>query len=231
MESHPGVAKGTMPSESSMIQCVVVDDHVMLLDLLAGALRSVPGVTVAATATDVTDAPRIAKLDRVDLLIVDRRLPSGDGIDLVRTVRARHPDVECIVIAGATTDFVCPPDVMECIVSVIDKARACDTLLAAVVRVTGRHASPAGNGRSMSDIRSVLTPREFELFMVLGEGLSNKELGQRFGITTRTVETHRKAISRKLGQSGAALVRLATLYRHGGLAHDLRPHASAGPSR
>ncbi len=60
--------------------------------------------------------------------------------------------------------------------------------------------------------------REWQLFLTLGDGLSNKELGTRFGISTRTVETHRKAIAKKLGVSGAALVRLAVLQ-----------HRSAGP--
>lgn len=214
-----------------MTRCVVVDDHVMLLDLLAGVLRTVPGVSVVATATDVTDAGRIAALDRVDLLIVDRSLPSGDGMELVRAVLTRHPGLRCIVIAGATTDFVCPPDLLDCVVSVIDKARACDALLAAVAKVTNRPPAAAGDPGSSDAIRPRLTPREFELFTIMGEGLSNKELGQRIGISTRTVETHRKAISRKLGKSGAALVRLATLHRHGGLTPDLRPHAFAGQPR
>lgn len=220
-----------MPTEPLMTQCVIVDDHVMLLDLLVGATRTIPGIVVAATATDTTDAQRIASLDRVDLLIVDRILPSGDGMDLVRTVLARHPAMKCIVIAGCVKDFVCPPDLMDCTVAVIDKAHACDTLLAEIAKVVGS-ASPAGvNGYSMDEIQTRLTPREFELFVVLGEGLSNKEVGQRFGITTRTVETHRKAISRKLGQSGAALIRLATLHRHARLTPDLRPTPATNAPR
>lgn len=214
-----------------MTQCVIVDDHVMLLDLLVGAVRGIPGLSVAATATDVTDAARIAALDRVDLLIVDRKLPSGDGMDLVRAVRARHPALKCIVIAGCVSDFVCPAELMGCVVSVIDKAHASDTLLAAVGSAVGTAAPYAGGPATPDDFRSRLTPREFELFTMLGEGLSNKELGQRFGISTRTVETHRKSISKKLGQSGAALVRLATLHRHGGLIVDRLPATSAEPSR
>ena len=220
-----------MPNNQSTTQCVIVDDHVMLLDLLVGAVGDMPGLTVAATATDVTDDHRIAALDRVDLLIVDLKLPSGDGTDIARVVRARHPALKCIVIAGCATDFVCPPDLMDCVVSVIDKAHACDALLAAVGSAVGTAAPDAGGPNAPDDFRSHLTPRELELFTMLGEGLSNKELGQRFGISTRTVETHRKAISKKLGQSGAALVRLATLHRHGGLTADRIPVSSSEPSR
>ncbi|MFM7107281.1 MAG: response regulator transcription factor [Planctomycetaceae bacterium] len=212
------------------VHCVIVDDHVMLLDLLAGVVRTVPGVVISATATDVTDAGRIAALDAVDLLIVDRRLASGDGMDLVRSVLARHPRMKCIVITGSTIDFVCPPDLMDCVVAVIDKSHACDMLLAEINRIVGTPA-PAAGGPPLDDVQSRLTPRELELFIALGDGLTNKEVGQRFGITTRTVETHRKAISRKLGQSGSALIRLATLHRQAGLSRDRGAVPASGPSR
>jgi len=209
------------------VHCVIVDDHVMLLDLLAGVVRTVPGIVISATATDVTDAGRIAALEAVDLLIVDRRLASGDGMELVRSVLARHPRMKCIVITGSTIDFVCPPDLMDCVVSVIDKSHACDTLLAEINRIVGVTAPPAAPPDA---VQSLLTPRELELFVALGDGLTNKEVGQRFGITTRTVETHRKAISRKLGQSGAALIRLATLHRHAA-SREPGTVATSDPSR
>lgn len=209
------------------VHCVIVDDHVMLLDLLAGVVRTVPGIVISATATDVTDAGRIAALEAVDLLIVDRRLASGDGMELVRSVLARHPRMKCIVITGSTIDFVCPPDLMDCVVSVIDKSHACDTLLAEINRIVGVPAPPAAPPDA---VQSLLTPRELELFVALGDGLTNKEVGQRFGITTRTVETHRKAISRKLGQSGAALIRLATLHRHAA-SREPGTVATSDPSR
>lgn len=197
-----------------MVQCVIVDDHVMVLELLTGAVQTIPGVAVAATATDLSDAERIAGLDQVDLLVVDRKLRSGDGMDFIRTVVPRHPRVKCIVIAGSTLDFVCPPDVIDHVVSVVDKTEACDTLLAAIKKISSDVAPDAGHQRSLDGIESLLTQREFELFKVIGQGLSNKQIGQRLGISPRTVETHRKSIARKLGNSGSALVHLATRYCH-----------------
>lgn len=213
-----------MAAERSVTQCVIVDDHVLLLELLVSAVRTMPGIMVAATGTDVLDADRIAGLDRVDLLIVDRTLPSGDGIDLVRAVQARHPNMKCIVIAGSTIDFVCPSDLLDCVVSVVDKAHASDALLSEIRKVVG---SIDDRVISHPEIELRLTPRELEILIVLGEGLSNKELGNRFGISTRTIETHRKSIARKLGQSGAALIRMATLYRQARLDEDRRPASSA----
>jgi two-component system response regulator DevR len=196
------------------VRCVIVDDHEMLLDLLTAAVESIPGVTVAATGTDVADAERLAALERVDLLVVDRKLKTGGGVEVVRQMLARHPGLKCILIAGTTADFVCPADLLDVVVSVIDKAHASETLLAEIARVGNLPERAAGESLQAREIRARLTDRERQLFAAIGDGLSNKELGKLFGISTRTVETHRKAISKKLGLSGAALVRIAVLKRH-----------------
>lgn len=209
-----------MPNVAADIHCVIVDDHQMLLELLAGLVGSMPGVKVVATATDVADGHRLAALGRVDLMIVDRRLRTGDGMDVVRAVAVRHPGVKCIVIAGVTADFVCPPDLLDVVVAVIDKAHACESLLAEIDRVIDVPVGVAVGREPGVE----LTDRERQVFAAIGEGLSNKELGSRFGISTRTVETHRKAIAKKLGVSGAALVRLAVLDRRA----SGRPAASQG---
>jgi DNA-binding NarL/FixJ family response regulator len=202
-----------MPPAPAAVRCIMVDDHRMVLDLLADAVSGIPGLTVVATATDVVEAIRLAALERIDLLIIDRWLRTDDGMDVVRAVSKRHPGVKCIVIAAITADFVCPPDLQRVVVSVIDKMDACRTLMDEIDRVVGRPAIVAAGDQSAATIRSRLTVREWEVFVALGEGLSNKELAKILGVTTRTVETHRKSISRKLGVSGAALVRLAVLER------------------
>ena len=56
-----------------------------------------------------------------------------------------------------------------------------------------------------------LTPRQREIFSLIGQGLSNKEIARSTSLSTATVETHRKAIAQKLGMSGAELVRHASL--------------------
>lgn len=201
-----------MPATRQPIHCVIVDDHLMLLQLLTGIVRSVPGLLIVSTATNVGQAQAVAALDRIDLILVDPKLGAGNGMDLLRTVVARHPHVKCIVISGAAADFVCPTDLMPNVVSVVDKSHACDTLLAEINKAVGTDGGAVPARLSAAEIKSRLTDREFELFTVLGEGLANKEIGQRFGISTRTVETHRKSISRKLGCSGAALVRLAAIH-------------------
>jgi DNA-binding NarL/FixJ family response regulator len=206
----------TVPPGRSLVHCVIVDDHALLLDLLVRAVNGIPGLVVVATGADVGDAERLAMLRRVDLLIVDRRLKTGDGMEVARRIRRDHPGLKCIVTAGSTADFVCPDDLLDVVASVVDKAQASHTLLAEIARVAGVPGWDPGKTLPAAGIREKLTDREWHLFVILGEGLSNKDLGKRLGISTRTVETHRKAIARKLGVSGAALVRLAVLQQASG---------------
>jgi DNA-binding NarL/FixJ family response regulator len=205
-----------MPIASPPIRCVLVDDHRLLLDLLADAVGSIRGLSVEATGTDVVDGDRLAALDQVDLLIVDRRLETGDGMDLVRAVAARHPAVKCVVVTGSTADFICPPDLLHIVVAVVDKAAPVPFLRDEIIRVTGLDQHADDPAPPPADIRGRLTPRQWDLFVALGDGLTTKELARSLGISPRTVETHRKAIARELGVSGAALVRLAAVHRERG---------------
>lgn len=140
-----------VPTPQPNLRCVLVDDHEMLLDLLVSAVETIPGVTVVATGTDVVDAERLAELERVDLLVVDRRLKTGGGVDVVRRMLVRHPALKSILIAGTTADFVCPADLLDVVVSVIDKAHASEALLAEIVRVG--NLSRTGGGRANAVLR------------------------------------------------------------------------------
>lgn len=200
-------------SDCNLIDCVIVDDHALLLDLLVRAVNGIPGINVVATGTDVGDAERLATLPRVDLLIVDRHLKTGDGLEVVQRIRRNHIGLKCIMIAGSTADFVCPAELLDVVVSVVDKAQASEALLAEINRVVGLPEQKPVSAATAASIRERLTDREWQAFTLIGEGMSNKELGKRLGISTRTVETHRKAIAKKLDVSGAALVRLAVLQR------------------
>jgi DNA-binding CsgD family transcriptional regulator len=67
---------------------------------------------------------------------------------------------------------------------------------------------------SMEHVRARLTPRETDVFVQIGRGMSNKEIARSLGLSVQTVATHRKSISKKLDCNGASLVRLATLAGH-----------------
>lgn len=196
------------------VRCVVVEDHVMVLQMLCGTLRTLGGLEIVATGTSVGDRARLQATRAIDLLVVDSVLGDGSGFDVVRCLVAAHPGLKCIVITSADSAGSCPPDLAAWVVATVDKSEPCDALLAAIERAVGGQLKAAFRAPSMESVRTRLTPRECDVFGHLGRGLSNKEIATTLGISVQTVETHRKAISKKLGCNGASLVRLATLAEH-----------------
>ena len=214
------------------IHCVVVDDHVMVLQMLCGLLRTLPAIEIVGTGTGLKDGDRLASLRRIDLLIVDENLGPDTGIELATRLRASHPQLKCMLLADGPNghaiepDSPDQPDATSQAIVVIDKADPCEALLEALERLVVSRPRRRAAIPGRDHLRSILTAREREVFDSLGDGLSNKELAQHLGISVQTVETHRKSISKKLGCNGASLVRLATLSRH--LAVD---HAHGSLSR
>lgn len=105
-------------------------------------------------------------------------------------------------------------------------------LLAEIARVFAVPRPAHDDVLASERIRSHLTARERRVFVALGDGLANKEIGNRLDISTRTVETHRQAIARKMGVNGAALVRLSVIQGRGGRDAVARRQSTVrGPDR
>ena len=202
------------PANGSRIRCVVVQDQVLVLELLCEALRNLRGLEIVATGTSLADGDRLEASRAIDLLILDCVLGDGSGFDLLRRLVAMHPGLRCIVITDSAPTNACPPDLADWIVATVGQAEPLAALLAAIEEAVGeRVAKPAGSPNG-EPVRARLTKREGDVFVHLGRGLANKEIATALGISVRTVETHRKAIAKKLGCNGASLVRLATLATH-----------------
>jgi DNA-binding NarL/FixJ family response regulator len=104
-----------------------------------------------------------------------------------------------MILSGQANSFFVPPDLTSQVLAVIDKTAAFKSLQIALDEFLG-------------DPVQALTPRQFQIFQLIGQGLHNKEIAKALELAIPTVETHRKAIARKLQMSGAELVRLAALY-------------------
>ncbi len=187
-------------------RCLIVEDQVMFLQLLAKMLESYDGLELVATAADVHSGLQAIRDHRPDLLIVDLALPDGDGTELLRFLQLANPLARALVLSAQAASFVCPPELEPMLVGVVDKTATYESLQ----RVLESSLPAAGSGGSLAP--GALTPRQQEIFELIGKGCSNKEIAQHTGLSLGTVETHRKAITRRLGRSGAELVRFAALH-------------------
>jgi DNA-binding NarL/FixJ family response regulator len=178
---------------------LIVEDQLMFQQLLVSMLDAMPGLEVGATATTCAEASLLCSSeDPPDLLILDLALPDGDGLAVAQTLALRRPDARVVVLSGQASSFVCPAALQPLICGVVDKTAAFSQLQAVLERCLPNRPEP-------------LTQRQREIYGLIGQGLSNKDIARSAGLSITTVETHRKAIAQKLGVSGAELVRQASL--------------------
>ena len=175
------------------MHCLVVEDQTILLDLLGSVVESFPEVEQVTKADCISTALASSKELPLDLAILDLRLPDGDGCDLGQLLVEQHPNLQLIVLSGAAQDFVCPPALQSSVRAVIDKTDAFEALRHRLTTLI----KPAHLG---------LTARQKEIYDLIGEGKSSKEIAKLLGSALSTVETHRKAISQQLNLSGAELI-------------------------
>lgn len=199
------------------VDVIVLDDHRMVAQALAGFLSEVAGLNVVAVCASVEEACAVIRSTPPRLLLVDVELGGASYRPAVDLLRELNPQAELLFVTALAAQFTPPEDLLGITVAVVDKTQAWDQLLAVLQRWWQRRQlrSPVELPGCQQQLRAIerLTPRERRLLRELGCGLLNKEIAARLEISVATVETYRKGVAAKLGVSGAELVRLATLYR------------------
>lgn len=201
-----------MSVAQAQIEVVVVDDHdVARLGLIA-VLESIPGVTVVAEASDAPGAITAVREHQPDLVLLDVRMPETEGLTAARQICEQWPKTRVVMVSYW--------DVPEYVVAAfqagaagyISKGAARGEIVAEVNRVMrgdpprlsrGAQAMVASvTGRSAQDARAAvarLTPRQREILSLTAGGLTNREIGERLGITWRTVQKTMEHVFDRLG--------------------------------
>ena len=181
----------------------------MFGQMLATLLGTQFPVDIAATATTVVEACEAVDQCHPDLLILDLELADCHGLAVASHLLQVQPTAKVIVLSGHAQSFVPPVAMAEALAAVIDKTKTFDVIGAAVMSLL----QSDGFSQISNSCWDSLSPREQQVLHQLGLGLSSKEIAKALALSVRTVETHRKNISAKVGLSGAELVRIATLRR------------------
>jgi DNA-binding NarL/FixJ family response regulator len=192
-----------MPALPAPLRCLIVEDQVMFLELLQRLLEGQLGLEVVATAATAEAGSAACRLHRPDLLILDLSLADGDGLPVLAALAQWCPRARAVVLSAQAAGFICPEALEPLLLGVVDKTATFDTLTAVIQELLPQPmpgCSPAQ-----------LTPAQRRVYGLIGQGLSNKEIARQLNLSVATVETHRKAIARRLHLSGAELVRHAAL--------------------
>jgi DNA-binding NarL/FixJ family response regulator len=193
---------------SSPLRCLVVEDQLMMQQLLMAMLGQHPALQVVGSACSVAEGIAACSALIPDLLILDIALPDGDGLTVARALARLDPSARVIVLSSFAGTVERPPELRSQIVAILDKSRAYQDLIREVEALLPEGLPPRP---APSLDLTLLTPREREILELVGRGWSSRSIAERLIISPHTVETHRRNICSKLGLSGAALVRQASL--------------------
>lgn len=199
------------PAEHQPIRVLLVDDHQLLTEALARILELEPDISVVGVAGSVADAKTMAR-ERLDVVLMDYRLPDGTGADATRAIKARWPGARIVMLTALNDDetilesiqagadgYLTKDRAVEDVVSAVRSANAGETLLprSVIVGIAQRVAAARDRAQDRQPVEP-LTPRELDVLRALTDGLSTPEICDRLFIAPNTLRTHVQNIMGKL---------------------------------
>jgi DNA-binding NarL/FixJ family response regulator len=212
-----------MPSKPYRI--LVVDDHSIVRRGIRTLLSSQAGVEICGEATTGTEAMEHLKRDKPDMVLLDLTLPEMNGLQVAHAIREQAPDTAILILTMHFSDTIARDVLRSGALGYVLKSDADTELIAAIERV--RNGKPFFTGKLAVSMAQTyadgppqipeeaaeecpLTGREVEVIQLLAEGKSNKQVAAALKVSTRTVESHRNHIMRKMKFSSfSELVRFA----------------------
>lgn len=197
----------------SRTRVVVVDDHPTFREGLKTVLDRSGEILVVGEAGNYDEGLAQYREQTPDVLLTDVTLSGKNGIELVRSIRDFDPDARCIVLSVHTGDEFRKEAIRAGARAYLSKEQPVSDIVSTIVDVaSGEYSVPEtiAHQRSLDLRYDRLSRREQEIFRLLAEGRSTKQIASDLSISTKTVETHRTNVMHKLGfASIAELVRYA----------------------
>ncbi|MGO3325199.1 response regulator transcription factor [Gordonia sp. (in: high G+C Gram-positive bacteria)] len=190
------------------VRVFLVDDHELVRRGLRDLLSTATDLEVVGEAATVDEARVQIAATAPDIAVLDVRLPDGNGVELCRDVRAENPDVHCLMLTSYADDDALLAAVLAGASGFVLKQILGHNLVDAVRTV--------GRGGSLLDARSTsallaklrrgeptdpiaqLTAQEREVFQLIGEGLTNRQIANRMFLAEKTIKNYVSRILAKL---------------------------------
>jgi DNA-binding NarL/FixJ family response regulator len=201
-ENQPG------PAEQS-INVFLLDDHEVVRRGVAALLSAEPDLEVVGEAGTAAQAlARIPAL-RPDVAILDVRLPDGDGVSVCREIRSRLPEVACLMLTSFADDDALFDAVMAGAAGYVLKQIHGTDLVGAVRTVASGQSllDPRSTARMLERLReqaskkdplAALSEQERRILELIGEGLTNRQIGERMFLAEKTVKNYVSNLLAKL---------------------------------
>jgi two-component system response regulator NreC len=197
----------------NQIRVLIADDHNIFRSGVCQLLESKADIIVVGEAKDGHEALRLAEIHRPDVVLMDIAMPGMDGMEATRSLKARWPEIEILVLTMHQQDEYFFEMLTAGASGYILKGDGIGDLLNAIQIVhEGKvYLNPDMAQRLVQDFLNrtgagdessqMLTKREKEVLGLLAEGYNNSEIAQRLVISSSTVHSHRSNIMKKLNMS------------------------------
>lgn len=209
-----------------MTRILIVDDHPVTRDGLAMRIEREPDLEVCGEACDIDDALQAIEKTKPDLAVIDVSLETGSGIELVKEVKARFPNVRMLVwsmydeslyaeraIKAGASGYINKKNVRQTMINAIQTVLSGNIYLSPEYSAKVINRLDRGQSPGLKSPSEALSDRELETFTLIGHGLKTAEIADRMQLTTKTIETYRTRIKDKLELNHAGeLSRLAILW-------------------
>lgn len=197
------------------ITVVLVDDHALVRSAVRQALTA-DDIQVVGEASTAEEALSLVPSLAPDVLLLDLNLPGSSGLGLLRELAPRLPDTKIVMLtisddprdlldavrngaAGYLTKDLSPDALQRAVRGIRSGDLAMSRSMAAEVIQHLASATNRPSGADASDGLPGISPREEEVLTLLADGMTDREIAERLGISPRTVETHVGSLLNKLG--------------------------------
>jgi DNA-binding NarL/FixJ family response regulator len=194
------------------IRVFLLDDHEVVRRGLKELLEAEDDLEVVGEAGTAEEALARIPPTRPDVAVLDVRLPDGDGVEVCREIRSRHPEINCLMLTSFADDEALVSAIMAGAAGYVLKQVKGSDLVDGVRRVGAGESllDPAVTRRLFDRLRSqpeedeqlsALTDQERRILDLIAEGLTNRQIGDRMFLAEKTVKNYVSNLLAKLGMS------------------------------
>ncbi|USQ89655.1 response regulator transcription factor [Streptomyces phaeoluteigriseus] len=209
------MADGEQPGPGNPIRVFLLDDHEVVRRGVHDLLDDEPDITVVGEAANAAQALVRVPALRPQVAVLDVRLPDGDGVTVCRELRSQMPDLACLMLTSFDDEEALLDSIMAGASGYVLKQIQGSDLVSAVRTVAAGQSllDSSATAKLMARLRQGqepepapepdalpgLTEREREILALIGEGLTNRQIGQRLYLAEKTVKNHISRLLAKLG--------------------------------
>ncbi|MUL41544.1 response regulator transcription factor [Streptomonospora sp. PA3] len=196
-------------AENDSIRVFLVDDHDVVRRGVGALLGDEADIEVVGEAASAAEATARIPAVQPDVALLDVRLPDGSGVEVCREVRSRLPDLACLMLTSYADDDALYDSVMAGASGYVLKQIHGSDLVGAIRTVAAGESllDPRSTARMMRRIRedaerkdplAALSDQERRIFELIGEGLTNRQIGERIFLAEKTVKNYVSSVLSKL---------------------------------